>query len=117
MSDNLLSLVQSALGDDFAKLTGQFLGESVPSTRSALTSLLPAVLGGAAYQINVLVGTLLASFLPEGSVSYLYYAERLLEFPLAPRPLVLRVRVARGQALPLPCCSRRRRVGTGPARC
>jgi putative peptidoglycan lipid II flippase len=34
------------------------------------------------YQINVLVGTLLASFLPEGSVSYLYYAERLLEFPL-----------------------------------
>jgi outer membrane protein OmpA-like peptidoglycan-associated protein len=48
MTDNLLSLVQSALGDDFAKLAGQFLGESVPSTRSALTSLLPAVLGGVA---------------------------------------------------------------------
>jgi putative peptidoglycan lipid II flippase len=44
--------------------------------------MVPAVLGGAVYQINVLVGTLLASFLPEGSVSYLYYAERLLEFPL-----------------------------------
>jgi len=48
MSANLLSLVQTALGGDFAKLTGQFLGESVPSTRSALTSLLPAVLGSVA---------------------------------------------------------------------
>ena len=48
MSANLLSLVQTALGGDFAKLAGQYLGESVPSTQSALTSLLPAVLGGVA---------------------------------------------------------------------
>jgi outer membrane protein OmpA-like peptidoglycan-associated protein len=48
MSDNLLSLAQSALGGDFAKLAGQFLGESVPSTNSALSSLLPAVLGSVA---------------------------------------------------------------------
>jgi outer membrane protein OmpA-like peptidoglycan-associated protein len=48
MSANLLPLVQDALGGDFAKLAGQFLGESVPSTRSALASLLPAVLGGVA---------------------------------------------------------------------
>src|SRR5512139_2087754 len=48
MSANLLSLVQDALGGDFAKLAGQFVGESVPSTRSALSSLLPAVLGGVA---------------------------------------------------------------------
>ncbi len=48
MTDNLLSLVQTALGGDFAKLAGQFLGESVPSTQSALSSLLPAVLGGVA---------------------------------------------------------------------
>jgi outer membrane protein OmpA-like peptidoglycan-associated protein len=48
MSVNMLSLVQTALGGDFAKLTGQFLGESVPSTQSALTSLLPAVLGSVA---------------------------------------------------------------------
>jgi len=34
------------------------------------------------YQINVLVSTILASMLPEGSVSYLYYADRLLQFPL-----------------------------------
>lgn len=44
--------------------------------------MLPAVLGGAAYHLNVLVGTMLASLLAEGSVSYLYYADRLVEFPL-----------------------------------
>jgi putative peptidoglycan lipid II flippase len=53
-----------------------------PALARVARLMVPAVLGGAAYQINVLVGTLLASFLPEGSVSYLYYAERLLEFPL-----------------------------------
>ena len=42
----------------------------------------PAVFGAAVYQINILVGTLLASLLPEGSVSYLYYADRLVQFPL-----------------------------------
>jgi len=48
MSANLLSLFQTALGGDFARLAGQFLGESVPSTRSALTSLVPAALGSVA---------------------------------------------------------------------
>ncbi len=42
----------------------------------------PAVFGAAVYQINILVGTLLASLLPEGSISYLYYADRLVQFPL-----------------------------------
>ncbi|MGI0014717.1 MAG: murein biosynthesis integral membrane protein MurJ, partial [Nitrososphaera sp.] len=42
----------------------------------------PAVFGAAVYQINVLVSTMLASLLPHGSVSYLYYADRLLEFPI-----------------------------------
>ena len=44
--------------------------------------MLPAIFGAAVYQINILVGTLLASMLPEGSVSYLYYADRLVQFPL-----------------------------------
>ncbi len=48
MSTNLLSLAQQALGNDFSKLAGQFLGESQDTTQSALTSLLPAVLGGIA---------------------------------------------------------------------
>ncbi|MBT9438848.1 MAG: murein biosynthesis integral membrane protein MurJ [Deltaproteobacteria bacterium] len=44
--------------------------------------MLPTVFGAAVYQINILIGTLLASLLPEGSVSYLYYADRLVQFPL-----------------------------------
>lgn len=42
----------------------------------------PAAIGGAVYQINVLVGTMLASLLPVGSISWLYYADRLVEMPL-----------------------------------
>ena len=41
-----------------------------------------AAIGASIYQINVLVGTLFASLLSEGSVSYLYYANRILELPL-----------------------------------
>ena len=42
----------------------------------------PAIFGAAVYQVNIFVGTLLASLLPEGSVAYLYYADRLVQFPL-----------------------------------
>ena len=48
MNINLLSLAQQALGDDFPKLAGSFLGESPSATQSALTALLPAVLGSIA---------------------------------------------------------------------
>lgn len=48
MTINLLALAQNALGSDFANLSGQFLGESTASTQSALSSLLPVVLGGIA---------------------------------------------------------------------
>src|SRR2546425_486422 len=44
--------------------------------------LLPAVFGLAAVQVMVFVNTLLASLLPLGSISYLYYADRVMEFPL-----------------------------------
>jgi putative peptidoglycan lipid II flippase len=53
-----------------------------PALGRMVRFMLPAVLGGAAYHLNVLAGTMLASLLPEGSVSYLYYADRLVEFPL-----------------------------------
>ena len=42
----------------------------------------PAIFGVSVSQINLMVDTLLASFLPTGSVSWLYYSDRLLEFPL-----------------------------------
>jgi len=44
--------------------------------------MLPAAFGAAIYQINIFIGTILASFLPTGSVSYLYYADRIVELPL-----------------------------------
>ena len=44
--------------------------------------MLPAIFGSAVYQFNQFMGTLLATFLPEGSVSWLYYADRLVQFPL-----------------------------------
>lgn len=50
MNDNLLALVQQALGGDFAKHASQFLGESQGSTQSALGLLLPVVLGTVAQQ-------------------------------------------------------------------
>jgi len=43
----------------------------------------PAVLGVAAVQVNILVGTVLATLLPAGAVSYLYYADRLVQLPFA----------------------------------
>ena len=45
--------------------------------------MLPAVFGASVSQINLLVDTLLASFLETGSLSWLYYSDRLLELPLA----------------------------------
>lgn len=53
-----------------------------PALNRLLFLMGPAVFGAAVYQINILVSTLLATMLPEGSVSFLYYADRLLQFPL-----------------------------------
>ena len=48
----------------------------------ALRLMAPMVFGAAVYQINIMVDTVLASVLPSGSVSYLWYADRVFEFPL-----------------------------------
>ncbi|VAW77876.1 Proposed peptidoglycan lipid II flippase MurJ, partial [hydrothermal vent metagenome] len=47
-----------------------------------LKLMLPGIIGSSVAQINLLFDTLLASFLITGSVSWLYYADRLVEFPL-----------------------------------
>lgn len=44
--------------------------------------MLPAMFGVSVSQINLLLDTLLASFLVTGSISWLYYSDRLVEFPL-----------------------------------
>jgi len=43
--------------------------------------MLPATFGVGVYYLNITVSAILASLLPQGSVSYLYYAQRLFEFP------------------------------------
>ncbi|MBI4621529.1 MAG: murein biosynthesis integral membrane protein MurJ [Desulfobacterales bacterium] len=55
---------------------------SHPAVKRIGLLMLPAVFGVAVYQFNIFVSTIIASFLPEGSISYLYYADRLIEFPL-----------------------------------
>mgnify|MGYP000131899894 CR=1 FL=1 len=46
------------------------------------TLMIPAMFGVSVAQINLLLDTLLASFLVTGSISWLYYSDRLVEFPL-----------------------------------
>lgn len=52
-----------------------------PAVRRIALLMGPSVFGVGVYYLNITVGAILASFLPQGSVSYLYYAQRLFEFP------------------------------------
>jgi len=52
------------------------------SVRKIFRLMLPAALGVAAWQINVVVATIIASYLEAGSISSLYYALRLMHLPL-----------------------------------
>ena len=52
-----------------------------PTVKRTVLLMVPGIAGVAIYQINLAISRLLASFLAEGSVSYLYYAQRLFEFP------------------------------------
>ncbi len=53
-----------------------------PGVKRILILMVPATLGLASTQINIFVNTLIASLLPEGSVSYLNYSFRLMQFPI-----------------------------------
>lgn len=53
-----------------------------PGVRRILKLMVPALFGVSVSQINLLLDTVLASFLPTGSVSWLYYSDRLMELPL-----------------------------------
>jgi putative peptidoglycan lipid II flippase len=54
-----------------------------PGTRRVLTLMLPALLGVSVAQVSLLINTQIASHLQAGSVSWLGYADRLMEFPTA----------------------------------
>ncbi|MFT7286840.1 MAG: putative peptidoglycan lipid II flippase [Halieaceae bacterium] len=53
-----------------------------PGVRQVMTLMVPALFGVSVSQLNLLLDTVLASFLPTGSVSWLYYSDRLTELPL-----------------------------------
>ena len=54
-----------------------------PGTRHIGTMMAPALLGVGVAQISLLINTQIASWLPSGSVTWLGYADRLMEFPTA----------------------------------
>src|SRR5256714_1065928 len=54
---------------------------SHPGVRRILKLMAPAAFGVSISQVSLLINTIFASFLREGSVSWLYYADRLMEFP------------------------------------
>lgn len=53
-----------------------------PGVQKIIKLMIPALFGSSVAQINLLFDTFIASFLISGSVSWLYYSDRLLEFPL-----------------------------------
>lgn len=53
-----------------------------PQVKAFLKLMAPAAIGAGAVQINLMMDIVLASFLPAGSLSYLYYADRLNELPV-----------------------------------
>jgi putative peptidoglycan lipid II flippase len=57
-------------------------GRQDAGVRRIMKLMLPGILGSSVAQINLLFDTLIASFLVAGSVSWLYYSDRLVEFPL-----------------------------------
>lgn len=75
-----------------------------PEVRRLVRVMAPGVVGAGATQLNLLVSTAVASLLPAGAVSYLYYADRLNQLPLAV------VGIAVGTAI-LPSLSRQVRQG------
>jgi putative peptidoglycan lipid II flippase len=57
-------------------------GGAHPGVRKIGRLMVPAIFGSSVAQINILFDTLIASFLVTGSISWLYYSDRLMEFPL-----------------------------------
>ncbi len=57
-------------------------GWASEGVQKVMKLMLPAMLGSSAAQINLLINTQLASQLPSGSVSWLYFSDRLVEFTL-----------------------------------
>ena len=84
----------------FPRLTGD--------VKVLMKRMAPVAVGAGIYQINLVIDTIIASFLPSGSISYLFFADRVNQLPLGV------VGVAVGTAL-LPLLSRQVRAGDDKA--
>lgn len=62
-----------------------------PGVKKILTLMAPIVFGASVYQINLMVDVFIASFLPEGSVTWLYFSDRLVQLPLGMIAIALSV--------------------------
>lgn len=95
MSEPILALAWGVLAAGLVQLIFQFpslvhlgllprfnYGFNDPGVKRVIRLMLPAIFGVSITQINLLLDTLIASFLTAGSVSWLYYSDRLVEFPL-----------------------------------
>jgi putative peptidoglycan lipid II flippase len=75
-----------------------------PDVKRLLALMAPAAVGAGAMQVNLMIDLVIASFLPAGSISYLFYADRLNQLPIGV------IGVAVGTAL-LPMLSRQVAAG------
>ncbi|HTJ65335.1 MAG TPA: murein biosynthesis integral membrane protein MurJ [Alphaproteobacteria bacterium] len=80
---------------------------ATPMVKRLFTLAGPAALGAGAVQVNIVIDTMIGSLLPAGSISHLYYAERLYQLPLGV------IGVAVGTAL-LPALARHVRADDRP---
>jgi len=82
------------------------LPKITPSMRKLYKLMIPGMVGAGALQINLFIDMILASLLPIGSISFLYYADRLYQLPLGV------IGIAIGTAL-LPMLSRALKLNDG----
>ncbi len=79
-----------------------------PGVKTLLSRMAPVAIGAGVYQISLLIDTVIASLLPSGSISYLFFADRVNQLPLGV------IGIAVGTAL-LPLLSRQLRSGQAEA--
>ncbi len=71
------SSIKNIITDGYRKII------SHPGIKKIFLLFIPAAVGFSVHQINIFVDTMCASLLREGSISFLYYANRLMQLPLA----------------------------------
>ena len=58
------------------------LGFRHDGVKKVFKLMMPGIIGGSVAQLNILVDSIIASFLVAGSISWLYYSDRIIELPL-----------------------------------